>query len=241
MVNNAVRALIVVCLVFTMGFKGKSSTTPDPDITAAIKQRLAMDGRIDPTGIDGKVENGKVTLTGTVETLEEKLLVDNLIASTQGAKALNNAIQVTPTATKDETIQRAVKETFKTVPAVQNKDIQVAVSQGIVTLKGAVEKRSHSLAAANAAKTVPGVIEVVNLIKVGTPRPDRDIERDVVFYLQSSSILNLDDVDYSVADGMVTLKGTIHNLHHKYAIANDLEKIHGVRGVDIRGLTVKTS
>jgi osmotically-inducible protein OsmY len=55
------------------------------------------------------------------------------------------------------------------VPALQNKDIQVAVSQGIVTLKGAVEKRSHSLAAANAAKTVPGVIEVVNLIKVGRP------------------------------------------------------------------------
>ena len=164
-----------------------------------------MDGRIDPTGIDVKVENGNVTLTGMVETLEEKLLVDNLIASTQGAKALTNAIQVTPTTTKDETIQRAVKETFKTVPALQNKDIQVAVSQGIVTLKGAVEKRSHSLAAANAAKSVPGAIEVVNLIKVGTPRPDRDIERDVVFYLQSSSIVNLDDVDYSVDDGMVTV------------------------------------
>jgi osmotically-inducible protein OsmY len=63
----------------------------------------------------------------------------------------------------------------------------------------------------------------------------------VVFYLHSSSIVNLDDVDYSVDDGMVTLKGTIDNLHHKYAIANDLEKIHGVRVVDIRGLTVKTS
>ena len=63
----------------------------------------------------------------------------------------------------------------------------------------------------------------------------------MVFYLQSSSIVNLDGVDYSVNDGEVTLKGTIDNVQHKYAIANDLEKIHGLRGVDIKGLTSKTS
>ena len=64
------------------------------------------------------------------EIFEDKLLVDKLIASTQGVKALTNAIQVIPTATKDDTIQKAVKETFKTVPVLQNKDIQEAVSQG---------------------------------------------------------------------------------------------------------------
>jgi len=149
---------------------------------------------------------------------------------------------VKPPSTKDDAIRKAVLETFKTVPALQKKDIQVTVSQGVVTLKGAVEKPAQSMAAERAAKTVRGAVEVVNLIKVvGPPRPDRDIEKDVVFYLQSSSIVNLDEVDYAVTNGVVTLKGKIDNLSHKFAIANDLEKIHGVRGVDVSGLTVKTS
>jgi osmotically-inducible protein OsmY len=48
-------------------------------------------------------------------------------------------------------------------------------------------------------------------------------------------------VDYVVKDGVVTVKGTIDNLSHKYAIANDLEKIHGVKTVDVSGMTVKDS
>jgi len=242
MVNNTARVLLVVFIIFAMGFTGKLSTISDTEIAAAIKQRLVMDGRIDPRGVSVKVENGKVTLTGTLETIEEKVWADNLVASTQGVKALENLITVKPPSTKDDAIRKAVLETFKTVPALQKKDIQVTVSQGVVTLKGAVEKPAQSMAAERAAKTVRGAVEVVNLIKVvGPPRPDRDIEKDVVFYLQSSSIVNLDEVDYAVTNGVVTLKGKIDNLSHKFAIANDLEKIHGVRGVDVSGLTVKTS
>lgn len=188
------------------------------------------------------VEDGTVTLGGTVDTLEEKFLADNLVASTQGVKALRNGILVKPTPTRDDVIERTVEETFQTVPALKNKRLHVSVTQGVVTLKGSVEKPLHSVAAEKSAQTVPGVVDVVNLIKVvGTPRPDREIERDVVFYLQSSSLVNLDDVEYRVSDGTVTLKGKIDNLSHKYAIANDLEKIHGVRGVDVRGLSVAGS
>lgn len=237
--NAKLSLILLLGMSLLMGFKGGSISATDPDIEAAIKQRLAMDGRIDSGPLEVRVEDGTVTLAGSVETLQEKLLADNLVASTQGVKAVRNVIRVKPTPTRDEAIQRAVEETLKTVPVLKNKPLNVSVSQGVVTLKGSMEKSIHSLAAEKAAQTVPGVTDVVNLIKVvGKPRPDRDIERDVVFYLQSSSLVNLDDIEYRVTDGMVTVKGTIDNLTHKYAIANDLEKIHGVRGVDVRGLTV---
>jgi len=70
MVNNTARVLLVFFIIFAMGFKGKLSTISDTEIAAAIKQRLVMDGRIDPRGVSVKVENGKVTLTGTLETIE---------------------------------------------------------------------------------------------------------------------------------------------------------------------------
>jgi osmotically-inducible protein OsmY len=77
------------------------------------------------------------------------------------------------------------------------------------------------------------------MLKVTQPRPDREIEKDVVFYLQSSSLVNLDEVDAVVKNGVVTLNGSIDNLSHKHLIANDLEKIHGVKNVDVSGLNVK--
>jgi osmotically-inducible protein OsmY len=72
-------------------------------------------------------------------------------------------------------------------------------------------------------------------------RPDREIEKDLVFYLQSSSLIDLDQVDYSVEHGVINLKGVIDNLSHKYAVANDLEKIHGVTAVDVKNLIVKNA
>ncbi len=135
-----------------------------------------MDGRIDARAIDVKVENGRTILSGTVQTLTEKALAENLVASTYGVKAVDNQLSVKPAPTKDTAVQRAVKEAIKTTPALQKSDIQVAVSDGVVTLKGAVEKPSQSAAAEFAATTAPGVVRVVNMLKVRQPRPDREID-----------------------------------------------------------------
>jgi osmotically-inducible protein OsmY len=238
--TKMVPLVVMVCFAFLMGFKGPQTTIPDSQIESAIKERLAMDGRVNPNGIEVKVNNGTVTLSGIVETMQEKALAENLVASTYGAKAVVNNLVVRPPVSKDDEIRKAVEETMKSTPALQKKDVQVDVSEGVVTLKGSVDTLVQSLAAENAAKTVEGAVNVVNMIKVvETPRPDREIEKDVVFYLKSSSLVNLDDIEVSVKDGVVFLKGTIENLSHRYVIMRDLEKVRGVRRVDVSGLTLK--
>lgn len=232
-------ALLVISLVGVMGFQGQPSTISDLDIQSALTRRLAMDGRMNRTNIHIHVDNGRVMLTGTVETLMEKGLAENLVVSTYGVKAVNNQLTVKPAPTKDLAVEQAVREALKATPVLQTSDIQVSVSDGVVLLKGTVEKQSQSHAAEFAARTVPGLVSVVNLLKVMHARPDHEIEKDVVFYLQSSSLVNIDDVDYVVKDGVVRLKGTIDNLSHAYAVANDLEKIHGVKSVDVSRMTVK--
>ena len=153
---------------------------------------------------------------------------------------MKNFLTVKQAGTKDVELKRAVEDVLPTVPVLYGADIYVTAKDGIVTLKGDVEKPRHSRAAEKAAEQVPGVIQVVNLLKViGKPRPDREIEEDVVFYLQSSSLVNLDEFDYKVENGVVKLKGTIDNLSHKYALASDLEKIHGVKAVDVAEVRVK--
>ena len=116
----------------------------------------------------------------------------------------------------------------------------MSAKDGIVTLKGDVEEPRYSRAPEKAAEQVLSVVEVVSLLKVtGKPRLDREIEEDVVFFLQSSSLVNLDDFDYKVENGIVKLKGTIDNLTHKFALASDLEKIRGVKAVDVADIRVK--
>jgi osmotically-inducible protein OsmY len=239
-VTKTAGLLVMVCFTFMMGFKGPPTTIPDSQIESAIKERLAMDGRINPKGLEVKVNTGTVTLSGIVETMHEKALAENLVASTYGAKAVVNNLVVRPPVSKDDEIRKAIEEAMKSTPALQNQDVQVSVSEGVVTLKGSVDTLAQSLAAENAAKTAQGAVNVVNMLKVvETPRPDREIEKDAVLYLTSSSLVNLDDIEVSVKDGGVFLKGTIDNLSHRYVILRDLEKIRGVRRVDVSALSVK--
>ena len=56
----------------------------DQELESAIKRRVAMDGRIDARGIQIKVNQGNVTVEGTVPSLTDKALVDGLVAKTVG-------------------------------------------------------------------------------------------------------------------------------------------------------------
>ncbi|OLB02151.1 MAG: BON domain-containing protein [Nitrospirae bacterium] len=226
-----------------VGFHGDITQLTDQQIESAIKQRLAMDGRIDATNIHVKVEQGKVTLSGAVVTVDDKGLAEAIVTGTLvGVKSLTNNIAVVPVLVKDEAIRKAVEAALRSVPALlpdKANKIKVSVNDGIVALKGAVEKPLFRRAAEKAAASVKGVKSVTNLVEVvGKPRPDNEIEKDVVTYLQWSPLVELDAIDYKVENAVVKLKGSVDHLAHKYALASDLEKIRGVIDVDVSGVSV---
>ena len=181
-----------------VGFHGDITQLTDQQIESAIKQRLAMDGRIDATNIHVKVEQGKVTLSGAVVTVDDKGLAEAIVTGTLvGVKSLTNNIAVVPVLVKDEAIRKAVEAALRSVPALlpdKANKIKVSVNDGIVALKGAVEKPLFRRAAEKAAASVKGVKSVTNLVEVvGKPRPDNEIEKDVVTYLQWSPLVELEN------------------------------------------------
>ena len=72
------RVFLGISLMGVLGFHAQSSTNSDLDTQAALMRRLAMDGRMNSKSIEINVVNGMATLTGTVETLIEKGLAENL-------------------------------------------------------------------------------------------------------------------------------------------------------------------
>ena len=84
-----------------------------------------------------------------------------------------------------------------------------------------------------------GVASIANLLKVvGTPRPDRDLEKDVLAYLKWAPFIDLDQIEYTVDHGVIRLKGKVDHHASMVTLVNDLEKIRGVVDVDVSQMTV---
>ncbi|MCS6303267.1 MAG: BON domain-containing protein [Nitrospira sp.] len=245
--NGIVAVMSVVLYAGLAGFVGDVTKVTDPQIESAIRERLAADGRIDSKNIQVNVDQGVVPLTGTVPDLDSKGLAEALVSGTiVGVRQLHNGITVvSPVVVKDEMIRKSIEAALRSVPALRENKINkitVMVREGDVVLKGPVEKLLHSRLAYKAAQSVPGVVSIANLLKVaGEPRPDRDLEKDVVAYLKWAPFVDLDQVEYSLDKGVIKLKGKVE--HHAGLVnwVNDLEKIRGVVDVDVSEMTVTKS
>lgn len=240
------RTVLILCLmgVWTSaaGFVGNPTQLSDPQIESAVKERLSGDGRLDAKNIQVKVDQGIVILSGTVPTLEDKALAEALVSGTMvGIHKLNNEIAVVRPVVKDEEIKNAVEAALRSVPALKESKlnkITVLVHEGDIVLKGTVEKPLHRRLANKATESVPGVVSIANLLKVvGPPRPDQEIEKDVLAYLKWAPYVDLDQIDYTVEHGVVKLKGPVDHHANIFAIVNDLEKIRGVVDVDASQMT----
>jgi osmotically-inducible protein OsmY len=71
----------------------KGFTRSDERIQEEVNERLAH-GFLDASEIEVKVQNGNVTLTGTVASKESKRLVEDLLEDVGGAKDIDNRVKV---------------------------------------------------------------------------------------------------------------------------------------------------
>lgn len=164
-------------------------------------------------------------------------MAEALVSGTMvGIRKVNNDITVLRPVLTDEEIRLAVEAALRSVPALQESKlnkITVLVHESDVVLKGTVEKPLHRRLAGRATESVQGVTSIANLLKVvGSPRPDHEIEKDVLAYLKWAPYVDLDQIDYSVENGVVKLKGPVDHLATIFTMANDIEKIRGVVEVD---------
>jgi osmotically-inducible protein OsmY len=141
---------------------------------------------------------------------------------------------VTPAET-DEEIQRDVLEELKWDARVQPNEIGVAVKDGVVTLTGYVDTYIKKWAAEDAALRVRGVKAVANDIEVHLPtdaeRTDADIAAAAVRALEADELAPLDNLEVTVSNGWVTLKGEVEHYFEKNEAEWVVSRLAGVRGV----------
>jgi osmotically-inducible protein OsmY len=117
-------------------------------------------------------------------------------------------------------------------PAVDASSLQVTAHDGVVSLGGWIDSYPGRLAAEKAAKRVPGVREVTNLVEV-RPRVDRtdeDMVQDAAAALRLHSTVP-HAVCVEVGDGVVTLSGRVDWPFQRRAADRAVREIRGIRGV----------
>ena len=132
----------------------------------------------------------------------------------------------------DSGITTAVEGGLKLDKGVFPNDVDVSTSQGIVTLSGSVDNLLAKERAVMAAKSIRGVLEVIDQITV-TPvsRSDEDIRKDIQTALQQDPATESYQTTVSVQGAVATLTGSVGSYAEKQLATRIAKGVKGIKEV----------
>jgi len=220
----------------------KSDSAVYTDVTEA----LLSDPATESYEIDTSVNNGVVTLEGMVNSYMEKAQAERVAKSVSGVKEVDNLLVFDHKTTRpDKEFQAEIKKAMRWDTLVDQELIQVSVDNKKVTLKGTVGSAAEKDRAINHAWMI-GIKEVdASLLKADRWARDRDLRQEKYILKEDDKIkaavedallydprVLSDDIDVTVNNGVVKLRGKVDYLGAKQLAAQDARNTVGVIRVE---------
>jgi osmotically-inducible protein OsmY len=137
----------------------------DAELRGDVLQALMLDSFV-PKTVDAKVDDGFVTLTGSVDWQYQRDEADFVASSVAGALDVFNEIELKHPTPKAGDVQHSIKKAFKRNAALDANDLSVSTDDGTVTIKGNVSSWIEHDEALDAAWAAPGVTRVDDAMTV---------------------------------------------------------------------------
>jgi osmotically-inducible protein OsmY len=189
----------------------------EEEIKKKIIDQLTWDDSVNANNIEVEVQDSTVQLRGTVPNYTAKLAAERDALNVPGVLNLESFLKVEfpprVTLPGDPEISRNIKNMLTMNNRINAINIDVATSDGIVTLTGTADSYWEKYEAEDLANTAHGVIEVVNKIGVKPVKSvvDQEIEEDIRKAYERSGLINEDEIDVSVKNGVAHLSGVVAN------------------------------
>lgn len=214
----------------------------DAAIHQDVIRELTWDTRVSETEVGVEVEQGIVTLTGSVPTFARKLAAQEAAHRVSGVLDVANDVEVIFPGQRitDTDIARRVRHALEWEVLVPADAISSTVRDGWVTLSGNVDALVHSHDAGRAIRRIKGVRGLTNEIVV---RPKlkvkaEQVREEIEGALDRQALRESRHLTIEIKDGKVRLDGTVRSWPERRAIVNAAKFTPGVCGVDESHLRV---
>ena len=190
----------------------------DANIRVDVENELRWDPSVDEKGILVKVDNGVVSLQGSVPHFSDRWTAEEVTKRVAGVRAIANDIEVKipkPGERSDSDIASAAANALKWHFSLESSDIQPVVKQGWITLSGHVSYGYQKTIAEGAVRYLRGVKGVFNVIEVRPEVQATDIKQKIQCAFQRQASLDAKDIKVNVEDSAVVLQGTVHSWREK--------------------------
>jgi osmotically-inducible protein OsmY len=137
----------------------------DSEIALAVVSALKWTTTVPDDRVTTSVEDGRVTLRGTVDWQFQKEAAMRAVRELTGVRGVTNLITVTPGIQVDD-LQEKIEAAFRRSAELDARSVRVGVRDRTVTLTGTVHSWPERLAAVRAVWAAPGVSYVDDKLAV---------------------------------------------------------------------------
>ena len=206
----------------------------DTQIKTDVIAELKWDAEIDETKIGVIVGNGAVTLTGHVPTYRQRMAAKKAARRVAGVLAVVDNVEVRLPSehhVTDEGLAERIANVLKWNVSLPGKEIKAEVKDGIVTLRGEVDRQYQRTNIHKNIEHVGGVIGVVDLITLKVQATATDIQKNIKDALKRHADVEASKIKVTVANGTVTLDGDVESIEEMDRIENAAWAAPGVHRI----------
>jgi osmotically-inducible protein OsmY len=193
------------------------------DLQRYVTDELYWDPKVDSDAIAVSVDDGVVTLRGTVGSFREKQEAKHDAERIYGVKDVKNELDVrilnehrrSDADLRGDVLQAMMLDSL--VPTT----IDAKVDNGVVTLTGKANWQYQRDEAESVAGNLLGVMGVLDEVELIAPGPAaHDVEHSIKKAMERNAKLDAESVSVESANGTITLRGTVSSwADHDEAVA----------------------
>jgi osmotically-inducible protein OsmY len=213
------------------------SRKTDSAIRNDVMSELAWDSRIGDKQIGVQVDDGVVTLGGTVEDWATCLAAVEAAHRVAGVKDVANELQARNTLSAhltDTDIAKAVRHALEWDALIPDKEIHSTVSGGVVVLDGVVATPIQREEAERIVGRLKGVKRLDNRLQVSRVAEPDAVAASIRQALNRRAVREASQIVVRVDGGRVTVEGVAQSPEERLAVLGAVRGTRGVQTIDDR-------